>query len=508
MQRILPASLFILLLLSVFLCRGQNLHYKVSFKDPAAHVIHVELAITNLQDDSLRLKLPVWMPGYYQRMKYAEDVSQVSATTTGGEQVTILSPDPNTRILLTQGKTEVLFKYDIETKRKFVATSYLDSAMAYIVPTNTFFYVDGRTDLPVTVEIIPNTSLSGTAVATGLEQTAPGIYKAPDFDILYDSPFVVGKLEEIPSFSVNGVPHHFTGYDIGEFDHELFSKSLQKVVQAAVDLIGHIPFDEYTFIGIGAGRGGIEHLNNTTVSFNGSYLTDEKSMIGVLNFLGHEYYHHYNAKRIRPYELGPFDYGRENRTNLLWISEGLTVYYEYIMMRMAGLSDEDRFFHEFENHINHIENNPGRLRQSLAQSGFYTWEDGPFGKPGETISYYQKGPVVGLFLDFAIRNASGNEHSLDDVMRYLYRHYYLNLERGFTDAEFIMACEKFAGTSLAAVFDYVYTTKELDYETYLGYAGLQLVQEETEDDETRWSIKKKTEMKPLEEAIFNSWVRK
>lgn len=106
-------------------------------------------------------------------------------------------------------------------------------------------------------------------------------------------------------------------------------------------------------------------------------------MTRVLNFLAHEYFHHYNVKRIRPFELGPFDYDQGSRTNLLWVSEGLSVYYEYMIVKRAGLVDEETLLAEFSKNLNTVENNPGRHFQSLAQASYNTWQDGPFGTQRE-----------------------------------------------------------------------------------------------------------------------------
>ncbi|HRI26295.1 MAG TPA: hypothetical protein PLZ45_16575, partial [Ferruginibacter sp.] len=264
-------------------------------------------------------------------------------------------------------------------------------------------------------------------------------------------------------------------------------------------------------IGIGPGRGGIEHLNNTTVSFNGDGLDKPGAMNRVMNFLAHEYFHHYNVKRIRPYELGPFDYDKGSRTNLLWVSEGLSVYYEYMIVKRAGLVDEATLFKNFENNINGFENDPGRPYQSLTQASYETWSDGPFGRQGQagdrSISYYEKGPVVGLLLDFAIRQATQNKKSLDDVMRLLYRKYYQQLQRGFTDAEFQQACEETAGISMTALFEYIYTTKELDYTTYIGYAGLTVSSEtNTETGKKKFTIKRLAELTASQQEILQSWL--
>ena len=324
----------------------------------------------------------------------------------------------------------------------------------------------------------------------------------------FDCPILIGNLEELPSFSIQGVKHRFVGYKLGEFDKALFMKKLEASVNSAINLMQDIPYDEYTFIAIGQGRGGIEHLNNTTVSFDGNYLTSEQAMTGMMNFLTHEYFHNFNVKRIRPIELGPFDYNHGSKTNMLWVSEGLTVYYEYLIMRRAGLSDEDILLKSFNAHINHVENNPGRLYQSLYESSYETWSDGPFGgQSDKTISYYQKGPIVGLLLDFAIRDASNNQKSLDDVMRAVYNRYYIELGRGFTNAEFQQICEKMAGKSLTEVFKYIFTTEELNYSKYLGMAGLQLKESVDDSGKKIFELAKIESPTSKQQEIYTDWTK-
>jgi predicted metalloprotease with PDZ domain len=355
----------------------------------------------------------------------------------------------------------------------------------------------------------------GIQIATGLSNQ-PGkknILIASNFDDLYDSPILIGALESLKPFKIKGIEHQFIGYQLGNFDRNAFMQNLEKMVKAASDLIGDIPYEHYSFIGIGPGRGGIEHLNSTTVSFDGKELRTKNGVNKMMSFLAHEYFHHYNVKRIRPFELGPFNYTKENRTNLLWISEGLSVYYEYLIIKRAGIIDENTLYKNFESNINTLENNPGRKYQSLAQASYDTWSDGPFGKQGaeadKSISYYDKGPVVGLLFDFAIRHSTANQKSLDDVMHYLYSHYYKELHRGFTDAEFQQACEDIAGISLTNLFEYVYTTKELDYQQYLSFGGLEI---SIKTDET--TGKKLFTLKPIasptkeQSDLLHSWLNK
>ena len=148
------------------------------------------------------------------------------------------------------------------------------------------------------------------------------------------------------------------------------------------------------------------------------------------------------------------------------------------MLSRAGIINANELFSSIESNINATENDPGRKYQSLVQASYQTWSDGPFGNSSagsdRSISVYDKGAVVGFILDLKIRNATANKRSLDDVMRYLYATYYKKYQRGFTDAEFQAACENIAGASLSTEFEYVYTTKDIDYTEYLSGAGLKI----------------------------------
>ena len=492
-----------------------QLHYTVSMPQAAKGKFHVSLDAAGFNQDSVVLKMPNWMPGYYQLMNYANTVDSFVAQSINGTPLTVRKTNHNTWVILNKKNSPFRVTYQIQTKRKFVANSFIDSAHAYIVPANHFMYVASMLQLPVQVKINSADQPRFKKIATGLEMVKgkTNVFTAPNFDILYDCPILVGDLHELPAFKVRGVPHRFIGYNMGSFDEVLFMNTLQKAIEQGVNIIDHIPFKEYTFIGIGPGRGGIEHLNNTTVSFSGNELKTPADINRIMNFLSHEYFHHYNVKRIRPVELGPFDYDKGSKTTQLWISEGLSVYFEYLMVKRAKIVDRTMFLNNLANNITAHENNPGKAHQSLLQASYNTWADGPFGTSGadknKAISYYDKGPIVGMLLDLAIRNASNNQFSLDHVMRVMYKTYYQQLQRGFTDAEFQAACEQMAGKSLATEFEYISTTKELDYQKYLGYAGLTLTSIEVEkggQKKLQYKIGVLPSLSPDQLAILNSWL--
>lgn len=499
-------SLFLFLLTGV--CAQNDagtIHYKLSFPEAGKNRVHVFMQLPKSDKDRMVVKLPKWTTGYYQLMNYDKNVTNFSASVNGKTANWVQKASNAWELISTRNKS-VTIEYDVLCNRKFVANSYADSLHAFLLFSSLLLYVDKDLKRPATVGIsLPS---GWKDIATGLSPTTDKFtYRAVDFDQLYDCPMLLGNLEKLAPFTINGKSHHFIGYQVGSFDQQSFMDDLKKIILTATAIFKDIPYNEYTFLAIGPGRGGIEHSNSAAVSFSGNELNTPAGKNRMMTFLTHEYFHHYNIKRIRPLELGPFDYDKENRTNLLWVSEGLSVYYQYVVAKRAGVIDESMILGNFSNNITNYENHPGKKYQSLIQASYNTWSDGPNGNsgkdPNKAISYYEKGPVVGLILDLVIRSNTNNERSLDDVMHRLYWKYYKELQRGFTDAEFQEACEQAAGRSLMDVFELVYTTREIDYANYLEKGGLQL-ETEVKNGRTIYQLIKKRELTEGQAAIYNS----
>jgi len=484
MQRRLRASrpalptLLLALCAAVASAQPAPFAFTLSTPDPATHLFHVRLQCLVPPAETTEFRMPAWTPGYYGLFDFAANVRNVAAADEHGRQLPVEKSGANAWTVRTAKAARVELTYDVLATNPFVANAFLDETRGYITPGALFVYVPGQLRRPVsvTIELYPK----WTAIATGLDPVpgAPGhTYAASDFDVLYDSPILVGNLESLPAFEIQGVPHRFVGHALGQFDRHQFVDDLRAVVEAGIGIIGDIPYKHYTFIGIGPGRGGIEHANSTAVSFSGPG-ADRAARLRTLAFLAHEYFHHYNVKRIRPIALGPFDYDRPNVTNMLWVSEGFTSYYQHLMLARSGRMTREELLEALGRTVAAYENNPGRLFQSATESSRETWTQGPFGRRGtgipRTISYYEKGAVLGLLLDLQIRGATKNERSLDTVMQALYAKYYKELGRGWTDEEFRRACEDVAGASLPEIFEYASTTRPIDYARFLAYAGLQL----------------------------------
>lgn len=482
--------------------------FTVSMEQPSTHTYHVVFRCEGLRGATQDFRMPVWSPGYYGIRDFARNVQNFRAEDGRGTELK-WEKAANAWKVQTDNTPVVNVTYDVLATSTFVTDPYLGEDRGYIVGTGVFMYVAGQVAHPVTVEIKLNPAWS--SIATGLDPVSPGTpntVTAPDFDVLYDSPILMGNLDSLPPFEIKGVPHYFIGFKLGNnFNREQFMQNLKAVVAQGIAVIGEIPYKHYTFLGIGSGAGGIEHLNSTTVPFTGNPGLDTKAGANrTLNFLAHEYFHNYNVKRIRPIALGPFDYDRANLTNMLWVSEGFTSYYEYLMVARAGFMNQEELLDNFRKDIGAYENNTGHLFQSATQSSWDSWTQGPFGGRGRTgivksISYYSKGSALGLLLDFKIRHETRDQQSLDTVMQTLYQKYYKQLQRGWTDEEFRAACEAVAGVSLKEVFDYASTTMDIDYNKYLGYAGLELEKPVELPDSYLGAVVEDVNGKPIISAI-------
>jgi predicted metalloprotease with PDZ domain len=246
---------------------------------------------------------------------------------------------------------------------------------------------------------------------------------------------------------------------------------------------GALPYRKYVFLNmIVEAGGGLEHKNSMCVMTNRWATSTRRAYLDWLELVSHEFFHVWNVKRLRPAELGPFNYEAENHTKSLWVAEGITDYFGTLAVRRAGLSTVSEYLTGGEPNaaglsgvINRLQTTPGRLVQSAEQSSFDTWIK--LYRPDEnsintSVSYYTKGAVVAWLLDAKIQRLTNGQKSLDDLMRLLYSHY--SGEAGFTPEQFKSAAEEIACGSLSQFFHHtVESTEELDYTEALEWFGLQ-----------------------------------
>jgi predicted metalloprotease with PDZ domain len=450
--------------------------FTVSLQNPAAHIFHVRMRADGLSAPLEDFQMPQWSTGYYGILNFSRYVSNFQAADGAGRTLKWEKSARNTWRVVSGSSPVILLEYDIFGATRFSANNYLGEDRAFLSPAALFVHPAGMLDVPVTLQLeVPS---SWPHISTGLEPVKgkPSAFSAPNFDVLYDSPILIGT-HEILEFEVRGVPHYVALEDVPEsVSRAQMGADLKAIVTAATNIFGEVPYRHYTFLMMGRGGGGIEHSNSSANQFDGASLTTPAGYLRWLSFIAHEYFHNFNVKRIRPLALGPFDYDQENLTELLWVSEGLSVYYQDLLLVRAGLMSREQYLDKLAAAIGTFENSPGRNYQSATEASLNTWNSGSgvAGDRNTTISYYNNGAMLGAMIELNIRAASGNRHSLDDVMRGLYRKYYLEQKRGFTAAEFRAECEAAAGAPLGELFDYASTSREVDYQRQFALAGLRL----------------------------------
>jgi predicted metalloprotease with PDZ domain len=323
-----------------------------------------------------------------------------------------------------------------------------------------------------------------------------------------DSPIVAGDLD-VREFDVGGSRHFLVSAgNIGQWDGARAARDLQQVVEQHRRFWGTLPYRRYVFLNLfRRGGGGLEHLNSTLLTSNATRTTSPRGYLSWLEFVSHEYFHAMNVKRLRPVELGPFDYEHPPSTSSLWISEGLTSYFGELLVTRSGLATLDDALATLSAHIIHVQTSSGRLVQTLEQSSLDVWSGGTSGIGRDsttTISYYEKGPVVGFLLDAHIRRATDRRRSLDDVMRLAYRRY--SGARGFTAAEFQEAAAEVAGVTLAAFFRRALaSTEELDYAEALDWFGLRFTESSVQAS-SRWMLEVRPDATAAQREHLLAWM--
>src|SRR6185369_4090517 len=488
-----------LLLLLPLLAAAQapvDISFTVAMSKPHTHLFDIDVAIKRNASGPQEelLVMPVWTPGSYLVREFERHVQDFAAADAAGQPLKWEKTNKNTWRINTNGAREWHATYSVYANELSVRTSELNSEHAFWNNANLLMYLDGFLKSPSTVRVV---APDVWKVATALP-AVPGqrnIFRAENFDVLYDSPFEASNFKTIV-FNVKGVPHRIVIDGVGNYDPERMRRDVQKIVETQAELMGEIPYHDYTFIlHLRANTGGgLEHLNSAalgyprfgfrirsgdraTSSAPNTTETPERDYRGFLSLVSHEFFHLWNVKRIRPDALGTFDYTQENYTKVLWVAEGITDYYADLVLRRAGLISESEFLSATARSIQNLQNTPGRLVQSAEESSYDAWikyyrQDE--NSVNSQISYYDKGALLGLLLDLEIRKRSAGAKSLDDVMRYLYAEFFKK-DRNYGPADFQKAVELMAGSSLEEFFSkYVRGVQELDYNAALGAAGLKL----------------------------------
>ena len=479
MKKIRTNLLILMTTVATSVSAAPRIHFEVSFKEPQAHYAEIKMEITDLRQDYIDVKMPVWTPGSYLVREYAKHVESVEACDADGAYLPVQKINKNTWRITSNKNGSVTLNYRIYGFEVSVRTNFIDDTHAFLSPAATFMYVDGLIDHPASVTVIPHAAWS--KISTGLEPVSskPNTFHAPDFDILFDSPIEVGN-QDVFTFEAVGVHHEIAMVGGGNYDKERLKADCATIVEEATRIFGVNPNKRYVFIvhNYQSGGGGLEHLNSTVLGASRNGYQNERSYVGFLGLVAHEYFHLWHVKRLRPIELGPFDYDAENYTTALWIMEGFTAYFDNLLLRRCGFLNESNYLQALANDVNTVENRAGNKVQPVALASFDAWIK--YYRPDEnsantSVSYYNKGALLAMLLDLKILAATQGQKRLDDVLRIAYNEFYVKKKRGFEEHELQSLIEQVAGVPVADIFKAAHTVEPLDYNSHLHAVGYELV---------------------------------
>lgn len=449
--------------------------YIVRFADLLRHYLSVEASIPTDGHSEIEIFLPVWTPGSYLVREYARNIEAISVTDPGGKPLDFAKTHKNRWRIQPGGAPEIRFSYRVYCREMSVRTNWVEDSFALLNGAPTFVTAPDCLNRPheLRLELPPDwkSSLTGLPEAS----TDAHHYLAENYDALVDSPVLCGN-PAVYRFEVDGIPHLLANEgERGVWDGPCSVADAEKLVRQYREFWGSLPYTKYVFLNVlNEAGGGLEHANSVCLMASRWATRTRRDYLRWLGLVSHEFFHVWNAKRLRPVELGPFDYENENYTRSLWIAEGITDYYAPLAVRRAGLSSATEYLESLSEAIRVLQTTPGRLAQSVEQASFDAWIK--LYRPDEnsvnsTISYYTKGAVVGWLLDARIRRATAGAKSLDDLMRLAYQRF--SGERGFTTEEFKALAAEVAGTPLDTFFHQtVESTDELDYTEALEWFGL------------------------------------
>lgn len=457
---------------------AEPIRYTVSFPAPHTHYAEVAVEVPTGGRPAVELMMAVWTPGSYLVREYERNVEAVTASA-GGRGLDVAKTEKNHWRITTGGSRTVTVRYRVYSREMSVRTNWVEAGFAMLNGAPTFMTLADLAPRAHEVTIVPaagwRRSVSGLAEVAGAEHR----FRAPDFDTLVDSPIVVGN-PAVYEWTVDGKKHYLVNEgEAGIFDGARAAADLEKVVVEQRKLWGSLPYEKYVFFNIltaanGSAGGGLEHKNSTILMDWRFATRTRQPYLSWLELASHEFFHVWNVKRLRPVELGPFNYEQENHTRSLWIAEGVTDYYAELIVHRAGLSSRDEYLTALSNKIEELQTTPGRLVQPVDVASFDAWIK--YYRPDENsvnvaVSYYTKGAVLGFLLDARIRKATNGAKSLDDVMRAAYAKY--SGDKGYTPDEFRAVAEQVAGVTLRDFWrQAVETASELDYREALETFGL------------------------------------
>lgn len=451
--------------------------YTIAYTDPNSHYIDIEFEVETEGKDHLEIQLPSWRPGRYELGDFAKNIQKWQAFDENKNPLVFKKLKKDLWKVDCSKAKKVIVKYNYYAFELNAGSTYLDAHQLYVNPINCLLYLPDRMEEACELDLnIP----SNYRVAIALEAVANKKYKANNFDELADSPFIASADLQHCSYKIGETTFHLWFQGEFKMNEGLIIKDFKAFTKEQIKFFGDFPTENYHFlfqILTHEFYHGVEHSASTVIALGPSYsVLDKKGRYeDLLGVSSHELFHTWNVKRIRPAEMWPYDFSKENYNRLGYLSEGATTWYGDLMLYRSKVFGDKEYFKTFNQLLDRHFNNPGVENLSVADSSFDTWLDGYTpGVPNRKSSIYTEGALVTFMLDHLIRKNNQNKKSFDDVLRVFYEKYYKR-GQGISEAAYQKEVEEIAQKDLSPFFEnYINGTKNIEKQLKesLAYIGL------------------------------------
>ncbi|HSE17411.1 MAG TPA: PDZ domain-containing protein [Pyrinomonadaceae bacterium] len=474
----------------------KSITYQLAMSRPQSHLFEVQIIVElpeQLKDKPLQFQMPKWSPGRYAVFDFAKNVQEFRANAPATRI------DGHTWSVAPEGKSTINVSYKVFGNDLSGTFSQLDTRHANYNGASIFMYVVDHKPDPVKLTIHAPT---GWRIVNGrTDRPGQTEWQFPNWDVMIDTPTEIAPDWTKDDFVVDGKKYHVVVHSFGPEGgrRAALVKDIEKIVRAEVAMWGPPEFEEYTFLMHFAADDrsgdGMEHLTSTQIIQPGA-LGEPGVYERALGTVSHEFFHVWNVKRLRPLELGPWDFSRPLATRGLWVAEGFTNYYGHLMLRRAGVWDDLALLKQEANTIDGIESAPGSRLMSAEESSLSApfLDDAPHAQAinlqNTSISYYPKGELIGMVMDLLVRGRTKGKTSLDDIMRDMYEEFYVKSPnssyylrgRGYQTEDLERVASRRAGFDLGDFFKrHIRDVQVLPYDEAFAYVGLRLVKTRSEE---------------------------
>jgi predicted metalloprotease with PDZ domain len=484
-------SIKIVLLITCFFSSQINANdYTLTITDANHHLAEVEIVFKGVKTKSFSVKLPVWRTGRYQVLNLPTNIRNFQALDANDEPLQFQKDDKNTWRILINTPNIVKVKYQVYANLLRSRVSHIDETHAFLDATGVFMYSESQRDNPLTVTLnVPQDWRS----VSGMESIGLHQFKADSYDQLVDSPIESG-IHTFDSIKVEEQTYEIVIWGDGNFDMDRLKKDIEKLHFEAKAIWKTFPFKRYVYM-YHAGdnlRGATEHVNSTIIQTDRLGFYPDKNYNKLIATTAHEFVHTWNVKSYRPAGITPYDYSKENYSDLFWMAEGMTSFYDNLLGVRSEIFSVKEYLENVAKDIHNFKNKPGRAVMSLAESSFDTWLPNNGNRAhNTTVSIYLKGSLVSWLMDKEIRELTSNKKNLDDLHYLLYKKY-ANAESGYTSYDVKQLLKKITGHDFSDFWNnYVEGTTEIDFDELLAFYGLQVEQKDKKANKDEEGDKKK-----------------